>query len=53
MEKWSGQASRLRARATNTFVACGDIEKGAERVVDDLMFLAARRHNVVELCLTN
>lgn len=37
-------------KGRGTFVAGGDIEEGAQRVVDDLVFLAARRHDIVELC---
>jgi hypothetical protein len=34
-----------------TLVVCRDIEKGSQRVVDDLVLVAARGHNVVEFCV--
>lgn len=42
--------ARTREAGRGTFVAGGDVEEGAQGVVYDLVFLAARRHDVVELC---
>ena len=45
-QHWSWQRSEMR-----TSIVGGDIKKGSERVVDDVVLVTARRDYIVEFCV--
>ena len=47
----NGDHGTSRAGRSRTFVVGSDIKKGSQRVVDYVVLVAARRHDIVEFCV--